>query len=384
MIKVGIPKEIKPLEKRVGLTPSGVRELTGQGIIVYYESQAGLASGYSDEEYRRSGAVISLSTTELYQAADLIKKVKEPQKTEISHLRSRHILFSFLHLASQEQCELVKALMRSGCTAIGYETLVLNNAHPLLAPMSQIAGALGSGYAGLFRRMGFVREKKIIYPSNFIHELELIAAKYPECSGNFDMGQVVIWGAGVAGQMAMKIALPCSDKLTVVEKDVTRCNEIMKIDRTGRAVLNVIVPEELDVSELSEADIFIGCAHRVGHRAEKVLTPAVLAQTSRQKKKVIIDVAVDQGGNFPETHATTYEDPLYLDSAGNLRFSVANMPSLCGRGASEALTRASWHYTAIMARDLRKAFKDYPELAGAVNVERGQIQIEAVKTAHQL
>jgi alanine dehydrogenase len=144
----------------------------------------------------------------------------------------------------------------------------------------------------------------------------------------------------------------------------------------------IIAPFELEEKTLRDADVFIGCAHRPGQRADHVISMEGLQRTGLQKKKILMDVAIDQGGNFPDSHVTSYEDPLYLDASGNLRFSVTNIPSLCGKGASEAVTKVTLPYTLAMAKNFEKALQEFPELEKAINISGGRIVHPAVKEAH--
>lgn len=383
MLKVGIPKEIKPFERRVAITPEGVLQLTRQGITVFCEKNAGALSDFADAAYQKAGAEIVPDAKTLYQNAELIQKVKEPQPAEVGYLQARHILFSFLHLASQEQCQLVKDILRCRCMAIGYETVVVNGRNPILAPMSRIAGTLAVYDAALCRQNGLIKNGKISYPKNFFQDLEKIAVQYPHPPQAADLGYVIIWGAGVAGSAALEAAQRIAKQVTVIESNPERIKSLKQEMQKAVKSIKVILPEELNETLLAEADVFIGCVHRAGTRAQQVVSPAALAKASRQKPKLIADIAIDQGGNFPEAHATTYQDPLYVDSVGNLRFAVANIPALCGHAASEELTQTTLNYTLAMATHFEKALQDYPELQAAINIKNGNILTPGVKEAHQ-
>ncbi len=372
MLKVGIPKEIKPSEKRVSLTPPGIYQLTQEGITVFVERGAGLLSGFQDDDYKRAGARIVSSAKALYQKADLIQKVKEPLKPEYSFLRKKHILFSFLHLASPEQHELLNTLLKLGLTAIGYETVEKEGKLPILAPMSQIAGGLAAAYAAFIRSQELIRKGKIVYPRDFRSQLEAIAKVYPAYPKGLDIGRVVIFGGGMAGQKALEFALNLKGKVTLVEKNDFKCQEILKVWKSKFLNLTVIKPEKLTKSILKESDVLMGCVHRAGERASVVFDLPTLREISSKKKKIIMDIAIDQGGNFPEASLTYYENPLYLDSFGNIRFGVANIPSLCGQTASEFLQEVTLPYTFAMAKDFRKAMSDFLELKRGVNVQDGK------------
>lgn len=393
MLTVGIPSEIKPLEKRVGLVPSAVSALTRLGISVAVQKGAGLGSGFSDEDYVKARARILEDAQSIYQTAGLIQKVKEPLPAEFPLLRSGQILFCFLHLASPENSELVKALVTSGVTAIGYETLEVKGRLPLLMPMSEIAGALSSAYAAYFHSLDLISKGIKALPQDFLSQLEKIAASYPNLVSSAKIGNVVIFGGGIAGEKAMEVALKLKASVTVIEKSLTRREEIKEKIKRGLAPClsgrqaelqgawphQVLAPDELTETILVDADILIGCVHSKGARAIQVLTPELLKKISAKKKKIIMDVSIDQGGNFPEAHATTYQNPIYQDSFGNIRFAVANIPSLCGRYASEALSEKSYHYTLALADDAEEAFRDLPELAQAVNVHNREIILQTVR-----
>ncbi len=385
MLTVGIPKEIKSKEKRVGMTPAGVRELCKAGLKVMVETGAGLESGFLDKDYSAAGAEIVPAAKTLYANAGLIQKVKEPLPAEYDLFHQDQILFGFLHLASPEHCGLVKALLKTGVTAIGYETVDVNGRMPLLAPMSRIAGALAAAFAGLIQKhkASLIKDGKIQYSAQFFKEMETIAATYPEPPAGVTLGETVIFGGGAAGQNAAEFALQMKSKVVLVEKEAGRRDLIKteKIKYSGR--LSVIGTEEVNDKILESADVLIGCVHRAGERAEKVVNEKTLQKISREKAKIIMDVSIDQGGNFPLAHSTSYQDPLYLDTFGNVRFAVANIPSLCGHGASVALAEATLPYTMALAIDFKKSQTDFPELRRAVNLQAGKIIHPAVKQAHE-
>lgn len=370
MLIVGVPREIKLFERRVGMTPEAVKQLSQQGVKVLIQKGAGAASGFSDQEYARSGATLAENAEEIYSLASLIQKVKEPQPAEYSLLKSHHILFCFLHLASPENVRLVESLVKSRATAVAFETLEEKGFLPLLAPMSEIAGGLSAAYAALFKNLNLVSNGKIVYPSDFHSKIEAIAEAFPGIHEKMPLGNAVLFGGGVAGQKALDIAGALNGHVTVIEKDEKKHGML-----SGRAKA-VYAPENCPEKVFEDADIFIGCVHIRGRRAVKVMDGTSLERFSRLKKKIIMDVSIDQGGNFPESHSTTYQDPLYLDSYGNLRFGVANIPSLCGRAASDALSKAALPYTIAMAANALKTFDQIPALKGALNAREGKILLD--------
>lgn len=376
MLTVGIPKEIKALEKRVGLTPSAVRQLTDKKVTVYVERSAGEGSGFSDDDYKKAGAEILPDAAAVYGKADLIQKVKEPLEQEFRLIRKNQILFCYLHLASPENCALVETLVRSGATAVGYETVELGGRFPLLAPMSEIAGALAATYGAILKTEDYTASNPP-KPSDVYGLLEKAAAKYPEVNPQNSIGRVLIFGGGVAGFKALETALKMKyEQIVVIEKNLHR-QEFLK-----RFTKIVLSPEDPLKNVLEAADVIIGSVHSRGARAVQVFDEKLLKEISKKKKKVIIDIAIDQGGNFPQSGPTTYKDPIYFDLHGNLRFGVANMPSLCGRGASEALSAVTVPYTVFLAQDPVQAFSTYPELASGINVKDKKILLETIRQAH--
>lgn len=370
MLTLGIPKEIKPLEKRVGITPLAAAEIVRKGARVLIQTGAGAASGFSDADYKSAGAAVLETAAEIYSGADIIQKVKEPLTAEFPLLRPGQIIFSYLHLASPENCPLVKVLSEKKITAIAYETLQVNGRLPLLAPMSEIAGALSAAYASFFLHEG-------AESSSLTEKLESIAAEYPVWGRLLPPGKVVIWGGGVAGQSAMMAALKLAGEVTVIENDLAKHAAIKKLGA------DVFSPEQKIDQVLANADVFVGSVHVRGMRAFQVLTPEQLKKASAGKKKIIMDISIDQGGNFPESRATSYTHPVFRDSYGNLRFCVANIPSLCGRAASQSLSREvlPWTEKIVTALD---AWKSSEELRNAVNLHDGKIMIPAIAEAHKL
>ncbi len=374
MLTVGIPKEIKPREKRVGLVPKAVCELTKAGFKVLVEKDAGLASGYSDKDYKAVGAEIVSGADELYARAEFIQKVKEPQKTEIPLLRKGQILFSFLHLASPENQHLIKVLCRSEVTAIGYETLEVDGRMKILAPMSCIAGGLSAAFSVYFRSLALGRENRLVYPADFQAKIEEIASHYPSISNLPKiLGETVIFGGGSAGRSALEVALALGGVVKVIDKNKETRDFVEHLGAKAFA------PQENFESECEKAEVLIGAYHVRGERAPQALDPPTLERISRRQKKIIFDIAIDQGGNFPEAHSTTYDDPLYFDSYGNVRFAVANIPSLCGQAASKELSEASLSYTRALALHPAQAFAKFPELAKAVNIQAGRVTLASLK-----
>lgn len=384
MTPVGIPREIKVGEKRVGMTPEGACCLKEAGIPVLVETGAGEGSGFSDKDYQDSGCEIVPRPSELYQRAGFIKKVKEPLRPEWDFLRPHQLFFCYLHLASPENRELVGILLKSRVTALGLETVEKNGRTLLLEPMSEIAGALAAYYAGFFRQMVRVEGGRIIYPPSFLEKLERLAKNFPEVPKNLPPGKGVVFGGGTVGRKAVETLLKMGGEVDLVEKRPERRSELKKEFSLFKPRFRVWDPGDNLAEILEGADTWLGCVHKAGERALQVLSREELLQFSKAKKKLILDIAADQGGNFPETRPTTYESPLFLDSGGNLRFGVTNIPSLAGRGASLAIEKASLPYTLALARDWRKALKEFPELRPGLQIAQGKLLHEAVARAHHL
>ncbi len=384
MLAVGIPREIKSGEKRVGLTPAGVRELCRDGIEVAVEHLAGAASGYSDHQYEEAGARIVASAAELYRVSGLIQKVKEPQRVEWDFFHRNLILCSYLHLASPENKELVEALLNEAVTGIGFETVIKEGRTVLLEPMSEIAGTLAGAYSSLIKQEVSVAGGKISYPTRFLERLESLASVFPKIPENFSPVKAVVFGGGAAGQKAVEALLQTGSEVHLVEKKESRRAALEVKYARSKGNFKAWAPAEDFKEILKTADVWIGSVHVAGERSPQVISKDDLRKFSSNKPKVIMDIAVDQGGNFPESCPTTYDHPLYLDSCGNLRFGVPNIPSLCGRGASEAIEKATLPYLGALAKDWRQALIDFPELRSGVQAFRGKLVNQAVARSHQL
>lgn len=384
MLSVGIPCEIKSGEKRVGLTPAGVGKLTQAGIPVWVEKAAGEKSGFPDSLYKKQGAQIVDEAAELYARAGIIQKVKEPLRSEWIHLREDLILFCYLHLASPANRELVDVLIAKKAIGIGFETVEKEGRTIFLEPMSAIAGTLAGYFAGFFGQEVRVEENEIIYADHFREKLEALASQYPRIPKELTPGRAIVFGGGTVGEKAAGTLLAMGGEVCIVEKRAQRRETLGKIFKSYGSRLRLWDSEKSYAEILRESEIWIGCVHRVGERAPQVTSESQLKEISKGRKKLILDIAVDQGGNFPETRPTSYEDPLYLDSFGNLRFAVANVPSLCGRGASEALEKVTLDYVLQLAQDWKMALRKFPELKKGLQTYRGKLVNEAVARAHGL
>ncbi len=383
-LTIGIPKEIKTLEKRVGLTPAGAQALRQKGLDVLIQKGAGESSGFSDELYRQAGAMLVGSAAEIYARSGLIQKIKEPLPGEYDFFKPGLILFSFLHLAAPSSCDLVQALMKRRVTALAFETLEKDSRRPLLAPMSEIAGALASLYAAYFLGADLVsRSLSPLY--DLKNDLAQIGAAYPSVPQLlFSPAAIVVFGGGIAGAAAAHYGLQIHGTVIIVEKNSLRCEELHKVFECAGNRFQVYTPETLPAAALKAADVWIGAVHQTGKRAPHVLDQKQMAAACCEKRKIIMDISIDQGGNFPEALPTSYEEPFYRDTGGNLRFCVPNIPSLAGPYASESMTKLCLPYTLALAQGLDKALQAYPELGSAINIQEGKVRLEAIREAHAL
>jgi len=361
-MRIGVPKEIKAQEYRVGLTPQAVLMLTQQGHQALLESGAGLDSGYHDEEFRASGAQILASVGELYQQAELIVKVKEPQTEEVARLRAGQMLFCYLHLAPNRA--LTDALIASGANCIAYETITDEHGRlPLLKPMSEIAGRLAT-QAGA-------------------HCLEKAQGGSGVLLGSvagLDPGHVLIFGGGVVGSNAADVALGMGAKVTLIEPFAPRRASLAAQFTSDR--FTAIGSQGLDLpSLLADADMVVGAALVPGAAAPKLLSVEDLKYLA--VGSVLVDVAVDQGGCFATTRPTTHSAPTFVE-AGIVHYCVANIPSAVARTATQALSQASLPYVQKLAGSgLRDCLSANPGLAAGLSVARGILTCPAVAGAQQ-
>jgi len=359
-VRIGVAKEIKPDEYRVALTPAGALELINHGHEVAVEAGAGAGSAFADEQYERVGARIT-SVDDVWQSSDLLLKVKEPIEPEYERLREGLILFTYLHIAADEP--LTQALVDSGITAVAYETVEVGRSLPLLAPMSEVAGRLA--------------------PQAGAHFLEkplggrgLLLGAVPGVAP----GRVVIVGGGVVGYNAAVIALGLGAEVTILERSIDRMRHLEEV-LSGRVTL--LMSSSLAVGEaVAQADLVIGAVLIPGALAPKLVTREMIA--TMRPGAVVVDVAIDQGGCFETSHATTHADPVYLVDEV-IHYCVANMPGAVPITSTNALTNATLPYVeAIANHGLREAVAADPCLAKGVNVIERKVTYEAVADAHGL
>jgi alanine dehydrogenase len=353
---IGLPKEIKNHEYRVGLTPASVRELTHHGHQVLVQTGAGSGIGMSDEQYRAAGATMADDAASIFAKADMIVKVKEPQPVECAMLRPGQILYTYLHLAPDP--EQTKALVKSGAICIAYETITgPGGGLPLLAPMSEVAGrmAVQAGAAHLEKSKG---------------GMGVLLGGVP----GVPAAHVVILGAGVVGTHALQMAVGMGAKVTVLDKNVDRLRHLDLI--FGNRIHTVYSSAQTVEDAVLDAELVVGGVLIPGAAAPKLVTRSMI---SRMKKgAVVVDVAIDQGGCFETSHATTHADPTFVVD-GVVHYCVANMPGAVARTSTFALNNATiGHAVALADKGWKQALKDNPHLKNGLNVANGQVTYEAV------
>ena len=353
---IGLPKEIKNHEYRVGLTPASVRELTLHGHQVLVQTGAGAAIGLSDEQYKAAGATLAADAKEIFARAEMIVKVKEPQPQECAMLRAGQILYTYLHLAPDP--EQTAALVKSGAVCIAYETITgPGGGLPLLAPMSEVAGrmAVQAGAAHLEKSKG---------------GMGILLGGVP----GVPAAHVAIIGAGVVGTHALQMAVGMGARVTVLDKSVDR---LRQLDLIFGNRINTVYSNAHSVEEaVLDADLVVGGVLVPGAAAPKLVTRDMI---SRMKKgAVIVDVAIDQGGCFETSHATTHAEPTYVVD-GVVHYCVANMPGAVARTSTFALNNATiGHAVALADKGWKQALKDNAHLKNGLNVANGHVTYEAV------
>lgn len=359
-MRVGCPKEIKIREYRVGLTPESAAELVRAGHEVLIEKGAGLGIGAEDARYERIGAKILPDADAVFDAAEMIVKVKEPQAVEIARLKPRHTLFTYLHLAPDpEQAE---GLMKSGATCIAYETVTdAAGRLPLLKPMSEVAGRMS-----------------IQVGANFLEKTHGGRGVLMGGVPGVRPADVVILGAGVAGYNAAQIAVGMRARVTVFDKNPARLEEL---DREFNGRLETVYSTRAAVEDaVKEADLVIGAVLVAGAAAPKLISRAMLK--TMRPGAVLVDISIDQGGCFETSKATTHDDPVFVVD-DIIHYCVANMPGAVARTSAFALNNATLPFTLALAnKGHQKALQDDAHLANGLNVYEGAIAHAAV--AHDL
>jgi alanine dehydrogenase len=358
-MRIGVPREIKVHEYRVGLVPAGVRELTAAGHEVVIETGAGNGIGVDDAQFSATGAAIAASAAEVFQRAEMVIKVKEPQPAECALLRPGQVLFTYLHLAADP--EQARGLMKSGATAIAYETVTgPRGSLPLLTPMSEVAGRMS---------------------------IQVGAASLQKAAGGFGVllggvpgvppARVVILGGGVSGTHAAEMAVGLRADVTVVDRSVERLRELSA--QFGAGIQTAYSTTETIEKLVKDADLVVGAVLVAGATAPKLVTRAMIR--TMKPGAVLVDISIDQGGCFETSRPTTHADPTFVVD-GVIHYCVANMPGAVPRTSTLALTNATLPYARALA-DLgwREAFKRDPGFAAGLNVHAGEITHEVVARA---
>jgi alanine dehydrogenase len=357
-VKVGVPKEIKTHEYRVGLTPAGARELLQHGHQVVVEHDAGAGIGFGDDAYRLVGASIA-DTAALFAAADLIVKVKEPQPAEIAMLRRDQILFTYLHLAADKLQTL--GLIGSGATCIAYETVTDRaGTLPLLAPMSEVAGrmAVQVGAHCLEREQGGAG---------------ILLGGVPGVAP----AKVVVLGGGVSGTNAARMAVGLEASVTIIDRSLPRLKEL-DLQFGPRATTLFATTASIEQSVLA-ADLVIGAVLVPGAAAPKLVTRDMVKRM--RPGSVLVDIAIDQGGCFETSRPTTHSEPTYVEH-GVVHYCVTNMPGAVARTSTHALTNATLPFVlALAGKGWRQAMLDDPHLAEGLNIDDGRVTHLAVAQA---
>jgi alanine dehydrogenase len=358
-MNIGVPKEIKNNEFRVAITPSGVREFIKHGHSVSIETNAGLGSAITDEDYRKVGATILSSADEIWQSSDLVLKVKEPIAAEYSRMRKGQVLFTYLHLAASREC--TDALIKSGITAIAYETVEVNGGLPLLAPMSEVAGRMAAqvGAAALQKSAG---GRGVL--------LGGVPGVRP--------GKVLVLGGGTAGLAAATIAHGMRADVTVVDVNQRRLGEI---DQIFGGTVTTLMSNTHEIEEQAlEADLIIGAVLVHGAKAPKLITNELVKKM--KSGAVLVDIAIDQGGCFEDSKPTTHADPTFKVH-DTLFYCVANMPGAVPFTSTFALSNATLPYALSLAnKGWKEALQQDASLRKGLNVHDGKIYYRAVGEAH--
>ena len=353
---VGVPKEIKNNENRVGMTPSGVAELVRRGHKVLVQQTAGEASGFSDDEYQKAGAQILQTIEDVYAQADMIVKVKEPIEPEYKLVRKGQVLFTYFHFASEE--ELTHAMMNSGAICIAYETVELDDRSlPLLIPMSEVAGpmAVQNGAYYLQKTMGGKGKLMAGVPG-------------------VKPAKVLVLGGGTVGEAAARVAAGMGADVTITDISLPR---LKRLAADMPANVHTLYSSEHNIrQELPSTDIVIGSVLIPGDATPKLITKDMLQLM--EKGTVLVDVAIDQGGCFETSRPTSHSEPVY-EIDGIIHYAVANIPGAVPNTSTTALTNATLRYAVALAdKGWRQACRDDRSLARGVNMVEGECTYEAV------
>jgi len=357
---IGIPKEIKNNEYRIGMTPAGVRELISHGHKVIVQRDGGIAIGLLNEHYEAAGAILAETPEEIFTSADMIIKVKEPQPNECNMLRSGQLLFTYLHLAPDP--EQTRLLIQSNCVAIAYETVTDSQGGlPLLAPMSEVAGrmAIQAGAHALEKSQG---------------GMGILLGGVPGVAP----AKVTVIGGGVVGINAARMAMGLGADVTILDRSIPRLKALD--EQYGPRLKTLYSSMESIEHEVVTSDLVIGAVLIPGAAAPKLVTREMLKEM--KNGSVLVDVAIDQGGCFETSHATTHQNPTY-EVEGIIHYCVANMPGGVARTSTFALTNATLPFALALAnKGYKQALQTDPHLRNGLNIHRGKVTYAAV--AHDL
>jgi alanine dehydrogenase len=361
-MRVGVPREVKNHEYRVAITPAGVHEFVSDGHDVYIEQDAGVGSAIPDADYVAAGAKILSSADDIWQAGDLILKVKEPVGEEYHRMRPGQVLFTYLHLAASREC--TDALLRSGVTAIAYETVQFpDGSLPLLAPMSEVAGRMA--------------------PQVGAHHLQADGGGRGVLMGGVSgvyAAKVVVLGAGVSGMNAAAIALGMQAEVLLIDKNVTR---LRQADAIYQGHCQTVASNAYEIERACiDADLVIGAVLVPGARAPKLISSDLVARM--KPGSVLVDIAIDQGGCFADSRPTTHAHPTYRVH-DSVFYCVANMPGAVPHTSTYALTNVTVPYALEIAnRGWREALSADPSFAAGLNTYAGGVTCAPVAEAHGL
>jgi alanine dehydrogenase len=361
-MKIGLPKEIKDNEYRVGLTPAGVHALVGAGHEVFIQKTAGEGSGFSDDQYVKAGGKLVETADEVWKTGDMIVKVKEPIAPEYPRMRENQVLFTYLHLAPE--FELTKQMMERKVTGVAYETITDHHGKlPLLTPMSEVAGRMSV-------QVGATYLEKMNGGKG------ILLGGVP----GVPAANVLIVGGGVVGTEAAKMAVGLGARVTILDRNLDR---LRQLDDIFLSKVQTMASSRYAIEEsIAHADLVIGAVLVVGAAAPKLVTRDMLKLVPQGA--VLVDVAVDQGGCFETTHATTHSNPTYYEE-GVLHYCVANMPGAVPRTSTFALTNATLPYAlALASKGFERAIAEDKGLREGVNTYAGKLTYEAVATSQNL
>ena len=357
---IGVPKEIKQQEYRVALLPSAAYQLIKRGHRVVVEGNAGTGAGYPDSDYAQAGAEIVTSHAAVFETADLIVKVKEPQAEEYALLRPKQILFTYLHLAANRP--LTEALLKSGITAIAYETIEVKGRLPLLEPMSEIAGRMSVLVGGYFLAKHFGGSGVL---------LGGVPGVLP--------GRVVVLGGGASGINAARMATGIGADVTILEVDYER---MRFLDITLHTAHTLYSSEAHLLELLPNVDLLIGAVLVPGAKAPRLIRRDMLRRM--RPGSVLVDIAIDQGGCAETSRPTTHDNPVFAEE-GVTHYCVANMPAAYARTATQALTNVTYRFIELIAdRGLAEACSLHPTLVSGINIMDNKLTCAAVAEAHGL